>query len=169
MRCHCSRPSARALHKRNPRRTTHGSTRLRWKRAQSAAYLWIPPRCKHVRSVLIELQNMLERPIFEDLEIRATITASNMAIVWISPGAWPGKLDSPEQPSLKFSPPADAIEGVQHALIGLARESGYREIEFVPLLATGHSAASPFVWGMASMLPNRVFAAIPYKGYTVGL
>jgi len=139
------------------------------KGTERRAYLWIPPRCKHVRGVLIGLQNMLERPMFEDLEIRAAITASNMAIVWISPGAWPGKLDGPEQPSLKFSPPADAIEGVQHALIGLARESGYREIEFVPLLVTGHSAASPFVWGMASMLPNRVFAAIPYKGYTVGL
>jgi hypothetical protein len=132
------------------------------------AYLWIPPRCEHVRGVLIGLQNMLERSMFEDSEIRAAIAASNMAIVWISPGAWPGKLAIPEQPSLQFSPPADAIEGVQHALIALAHESGYSEIEFAPLLVTGHSAASPFVWGMASELPDRVFAAIPYKGYTIG-
>src|SRR5437899_1999999 len=139
------------------------------KGTERRAFLWIPPRCEHVRGVLIGLQNMLERPMFEDSEIRAAITASNMAIVWISPGTWPGKLPIPEQPSLKFSPPADAIEGVQHALIGLARESGYREIEFAPLLVTGHSAASPFVWGMASALPNRVFAVLPYKGYMVGL
>jgi hypothetical protein len=119
--------------------------------------------------VLIGLQNMLERPMFEDSEIRAAISASNMAIVWISPGAWPGKLVIPEQPSLRFSPPDDAIKGVQRALTKLAHESGYSEIETAPLLVTGHSAASPFVWGMASALPDRVFAAIPYKGYTVGL
>lgn len=107
--------------------------------------------------------------MFEDMDIRAAISASNMAIVWISPGAWPGKLDVPEQPSLKFSPPGDAIKGVQHALAELALESGYSEIETAPLLVAGHSAASPFVWGMASALPNRVFAALPYKGYTVGL
>src|SRR5437870_3154671 len=98
------------------------------KGTERRAYLWIPPRCEHVRGVLIGLQNMLERPMFEDSEIRVAIAASNMAIVWISPGAWPGKLATPEQPSLKFSPPADAIEGVQRALVELARESGYSEI-----------------------------------------
>jgi hypothetical protein len=139
------------------------------KGTERRAYLWIPPRCKHVRGVLIGLQNMLEWPMFEDLEIRAATTASNMAIVWISPGAWPGKLGIPEQPSLRFSPPADAIKGVQRALTKLAHESGYSEIETAPLLVTGHTAASPFVWGMASVLPNRVFAAVPYKGYKVGL
>jgi hypothetical protein len=139
------------------------------KGTERRAYLWIPPRGEHVRGVLIGIQNMLERPMFEDSEIRAAISASNMAIVWISPGAWPGKLAIPEQPSLRFSPSDDAINGVQRALTKLAHESGYSEIETAPLLVTGHSAASPFVWGMASALPDRVFAAIPYKGYTVGL
>ena len=138
------------------------------KGTERRAYLWIPPRSKHIRGVLIGLQNMLERAMFEDPEIRTALADSNLAIVWISPGAWPGKLATPEQPSLKFSPPSDAIEGVQRALTALAHESGYREIEFAPLLVTGHSAASPFVWGMASALSNRVFAAIPYKGYSVG-
>ena len=138
------------------------------KGTERRAYLWIPPHCKHVRGVLIGLQNMLERAMFEDPEIHTAVSDSNMAIVWISPREWPGKLATPEQPSLKFSPPRDAIEGVQRALTALALESGYSEIESAPLLVTGHSAASPFVWGMASALPNRVFAAIPYKGYSVG-
>src|SRR6266567_4474688 len=139
------------------------------KGTERRAYLWIPPHCKHVRGVLIGLQNMLERAMFEDPEIHTAVSDSNMAIVWISPREWPGKLATPEQPSLKFSPPRDAIEGVQRALTALAQESGYTEIETAPLLVTGHSAASPFVWGMATALPYRVFAAIPYKGYTVGL
>src|SRR5258708_20986021 len=138
------------------------------KGTERRAYLWIPSHCKHVRGVLIGLQNMLESAMFEDPEIRTAVSDSNMAIVWISPGAWPGKLAMPEQPSLKFSPPSDAIEGVQRALTALAIESGYSELESAPLLVTGHSAASPFVWGMASALPNRVFAAIPYEGYSVG-
>jgi len=133
------------------------------------AYLWIPPRCSHVRGVLFGLQNMLERPMFEDPLIRAAIAAEDMAIVWVSPGAWPGKLNPPEQPSLAFKPKDDAIAAVQRLLTALAHESGYAEIEFAPLLVTGHSAASPFVWGMAAAQPNRVFAALPYKGYTVGL
>src|SRR5260370_16185876 len=74
------------------------------KGTERRAYLWVPPRCKHVRGVLIGLQNMLERPMFEDAEIRAAISASNMAIVWISPGPWPRRLVVPEQPGLKFSP-----------------------------------------------------------------
>jgi hypothetical protein len=127
------------------------------------AYLWIPPACTHIRGVLIGLQNMLERPMFEDPTIRAAIADSNMAIVWISPGAWPGKLDPKAQPSLDFAPKDDAIAGVQRVLTALAQESGYREIEFAPVLVTGHSAAGPFVWGMASSLPDRVFAALPYK------
>ncbi|SNT35558.1 hypothetical protein SAMN05421770_10883 [Granulicella rosea] len=127
------------------------------------AYLWIPPACSHVRGVLFGLQNMLERPMLEDATIREAVADANMAIVWVSPGAWPGKLDVPEQPSLKFSPQADAIAGVQHVLTALAKESGYSELEFAPLLVTGHSAAGPFVWGMASALPDRVFAALPYK------
>jgi hypothetical protein len=117
----------------------------------------------YVRGVLVGLQNMLERPMFEDPIIRASVAKSNMAIVWISPGAWPGELERPAQPSLGFDPPKDAMEGLQHALHLLAKESGYAEVENAPLLVTGHSAAGPFAWGMAAALPDRVFAALPYK------
>ena len=138
------------------------------KNTERRAYLWIPPACRHVRGVMLGLQNMLERSMLEDSTIRGTLAETCMAIVWISPGAWPGKLDIPEQPSLKFEPQADAVAGVDFVLNALAKESGYVEIASAPLLVTGHSAASPFVWGLARALPNRVFAALPYKGYIVG-
>lgn len=127
------------------------------------AYLWIPPHCHHVRGVLVGLQNMLERPMFEDPTIRAAVADSDMPIVWISPGAWPGKLATPAQPSLAFTPEADAIAALQQVLTRLGEESGYTELEYAPLIVTGHSAAGPFVWGLAQALPNRVFAALPYK------
>jgi hypothetical protein len=127
------------------------------------AYLWIPPDCLYVRGVLVGLQNMLERSMFEDSTIRQAVAESNMAIVWISPGGSSGKPQPPIQPSLNFDPPKDAIQGLMGALKLLAKESGYAEVENAPLLVTGHSAAGPFVWGMAAELPDRVFAALPYK------
>jgi hypothetical protein len=132
------------------------------------AYLWIPPHCKHVRGVLIGMQNMLERPMFEDPTIRQALAAEDLAIVWVSPGAWPGNNTAAIEPTIAFNPKDAAIAGVQHVLAGLAQESGYSELENAPLLVTGHSAASPFAWGMAQSLPDRVFAALPFKGYPVG-
>ena len=130
------------------------------------AYLWIPPHCSKVRGVLFGLQNMLERPMFEDYEIRDAVASVDMAIVLVSPGSWPQK-DLERQPNLEFKDAAESIAGIQTVLSGLAKESGYTEIEFVPLLLTGHSAASPFVWGVTRAWPGRVFAFLPMKGYHV--
>jgi len=130
------------------------------------AYLWIPPHCSRVRGVLFGLQNMLERPMLEDTTVRNAVASVDMAIVLVSPGAWPQK-ELEQQPNLDFKDTNEAITGIQKVLTGLARESGYAEIQFAPLLLTGHSAASPFVWGVTRAWPERVFAFIPMKGYPV--
>ncbi len=59
------------------------------------------------------------------------------------------------------------------ALLGkLATESGFAELQYAPILLTGHSAASPFVWtrGLATTaaLTGRVFGILPYKGFFPG-
>jgi hypothetical protein len=130
------------------------------------AYLWIPEHCRHVRAVLFGLQNMLERPMFEDPQIRATAASLDMAIILVSPGAWPEK-SIHTQPSLDNRAANEAITGIQDVLTRLAMDSGYSEIEFAPLVLTGHSAASPFIWMVARAWPNRVFALLPFKGYPV--
>lgn len=130
------------------------------------AYLWIPPQCSRVRGILFGLQNMMERSIFEDSVIRNAIASAGMAIVLVSPGSWPQK-ELERQPNLEFKNPAEAIAGIQGVLKGLAAESGYSEIEYAPLLLLGHSAASPFVWGVTRAWPERVFALLPVKGYPV--
>jgi len=130
------------------------------------AYLWIPPNCSRVRGILFGLQNMMERPMFEDSVIRDAVASQNMAIVLVSPGSWPKK-ELERQPNLAFKDATDAITGIQNVLKALAAESGYSEIEYAPLLLAGHSAASPFVWGVTRAWPERVFALLPVKGYPV--
>lgn len=57
-------------------------------------------------------------------------------------------------------------------LKNLADESGYEELQYAPILLTGHSAASTFVWteGLVSTsaMSGRVFAIMPYKGFFPG-
>jgi len=131
------------------------------------AYLWIPPRCRRVRGVLFGLQNMLERDMFEDPAIRSALASADIAIVLISPGAWPDKSIG-RQPSLDYKDnPTEAVNGVKMVLAGLAKESGYSEIKYAPLLITGHSAASPFIWGLVHAWPERIVAFLPFKGYPV--
>jgi autotransporter-associated beta strand protein len=59
-----------------------------------------------------------------------------------------------------------------HVLKNLADESGYTELQFAPILLTGHSAASTFVWtrGLATTaaMSGRVFAILSYKGMYPG-
>ena len=50
------------------------------------AYLWIPPGCTLVRGLVTGLQNMLERPLFEDPVFRQACTDANLGIVWIAAG-----------------------------------------------------------------------------------
>ncbi len=125
------------------------------------AYLWIPDHCKHVRGVLIGIQNMQEEPFFEDPTIRRACAQCDLGIVWISPAD-----DTGSHLFMQFQP--GAAEAVQKALTDLAAESGYSEIEDAPLLAIGHSAATPFVWGMADAFTSRMFGLLPLKGWFLG-
>jgi hypothetical protein len=129
---------------------------------EQRAYLWIPPHAKRVRGLVVGLQNMLEKPMLQDPIIRKSVAKAGLAIVWISPGD-----EIPAHPalSLKFDPPQTAVAALHQALDDLARESGYSEIAWAPLLPVGHSAATPFVWGMPDADTGRVFADLPYKGW----
>jgi hypothetical protein len=133
------------------------------KTPERRAYLWIPEKCRHVRGVMFGLQNMKEQNMFEDPVIRQACTGCDLGIVWISPGT-----DQADALSLDFKTPVAGAQEVVKILDDLADDSGYVELKNAPILVVGHSAASPFVWGLGSQLPARVFAAIPYKGYFLG-
>ena len=50
------------------------------------AYLWVPPDARRLRGVVVGLQNMLEKPMFEDPTIRQACSDAQLGIVWIAPG-----------------------------------------------------------------------------------
>jgi len=104
--------------------------------------------------------------MFEDPTIRQAAAESGLGIVWISPGDDLGDKNSPYH---RFNPPQQVVQGVQQILANLARESGYNEIENVPVMATAHSASTPFVWGMDYYFDaSRIIAIFPYKGWFTG-
>ena len=126
------------------------------------AYLWISPKCRRIRGLLVGLQNMLEAPAFADPIIRKACEQSGLGIVWIAPGST-SVHDSGLSLGNQFGPPAKAGAVLQGALDRLAKVSGYSEIRYAPLLIFGHSAAAPFVYGMAAWNPGRIIALIPDK------
>jgi hypothetical protein len=132
------------------------------------AYLWVPPKCKHVRGVVVGLQNMLEKLMFQNGDFRDACAAADVAIVYIAPGSV--AIDKTKEPalSLGFNDPKAAIAQLDQLLNDFAEVSGYTEISRAPLIPVGHSAATPFVWGMAYYDTDRCIACIPYKGWFSG-
>ncbi|MBW8780594.1 MAG: hypothetical protein JF599_01715 [Verrucomicrobia bacterium] len=131
------------------------------------AYLWIPEKCQRVRGVILGVQNMLEQLIFEDPAVRQAATDAGLAIVWITPA---DDADTKDSPFHRFNPGKDVVAEIEQILTNLATESGYAEIQGAPLLITAHSAATPFVYGMAAALGSeRVVAIFPCRGWTMGV
>ena len=126
------------------------------------AYLWVPPDCRHIRGLLVGLQNMLEKPMFQDPEIRRACADSGLGIVWIAP------LTENNQEKLRNNFGPEAWPTLQQMLADLAKESGYSEITTAPLLPVAHSAATPFVWGMDNLGAAHIIAILPYKGWFTG-
>src|SRR5438105_4605879 len=94
------------------------------------AYLWIPPDCKYVRGVIISLSNLLERRWLEDPLIRKTAVKEGLGIIWVGGG---------KNSTLTADIKPGAEEALQKMLKDLSDESGYKEIEFAPIIAMGHS------------------------------
>jgi hypothetical protein len=133
------------------------------------AYLWIPPGCQHVRGLVVGLNNMQEEHLFMNDDFRKNLADLNMGIVWIFPGFAITSKEAPNQPPLSGAWPngEQGQKDLQQVLTDLAKESGYAEVENAPFLPIAHSAASPFVWRVSDWT-DRVFAAIPLKGFYVG-
>jgi hypothetical protein len=131
------------------------------------AYLWIPPGCRQVRGLILGLNNMQEEYLFMNDAFRKNLADLDLGIVWIFPGF--AIAAGNDQPPLSGPWPngEQGQKDIVKVLSDLAKESGYPEIQYAPLLPIAHSAASPFVWGI-SRWSDRVFAGIPLKGYYAG-
>lgn len=117
------------------------------------AFLWIPQDCQRVRAVIVGQHNMLEEGILEHPTMRRALTELGMAAVWVSPA-----LDG----NFRFD--RGAGEHFEEMMAALARESGYSELEFAPIVPIGHSAMASYPYHFAAWKPGRTLAAISCKG-----
>ena len=81
-----------------------------------------------------------------------------------------GKTPTPEQAqaqatvkTMKLELARQAEEELNNMLKGLAKESGYEEVERAPLLIIGHSMTGLITWGMPYWIPERMWGAVPMK------
>ena len=117
------------------------------------AYLWIPPKCKHIRAMVVAQHNLLEESILIDPQFRATLAKLGIAEVWIMPNI-----------SYPFDFTQGAGEKFNDTLKALAAESGYQELATAPVVPMGHSAAASYPWNFAAWAPERTLAVLSIHG-----
>lgn len=123
------------------------------------AYLWVPPKCKQVRGVIIASANLLERRWLEDPIIRETASKEGLGIIWIGPVPKSQRINNVFTADMK----GGAGKLLEKMLKDFAIESGYKELEYAPIISTGHSANGQFAWEVPNWDADRTIAAIPIK------
>lgn len=117
------------------------------------AFLWIPENCKKVKAVVIGQHNMQEEGIMEHPIFRKVMREQGVAEIWITPG-----IDS------SFDPERDGKIFFNEILKALGEISGYKELEFAPVIPIGHSAYATYPWNFAAWFPKRTLAVLSIHG-----
>jgi len=117
------------------------------------AFLWMPENCKKVRAVVIGQHNMQEEGILEHPAFRKALREAGIAEIWITPGLDP-----------LFNPEKDSKIFFEEILEALAKQSGYTELAFAPVIPIGHSAYATYPWTFAAWHPDRTLAVISVHG-----
>lgn len=119
----------------------------------SRAFLWIPPDCRQVRAVVFSQHNMIEEGILQRPQFRETMKKLGFGEVFVAPN---------------FDFPFDFNHGMgekfEAMMKALAKESGYTELEFVPVVPMGHSASASLPWNFAAWNPGRTLAVLSVHG-----
>ncbi len=119
----------------------------------ATAYLWIPQSCKRVRGVVISQNNMEEEMILENPKFRAAMAQLDFAEVWVSP-AFNGR----------FLFDQGAGDVFNSFMSDLAKDSGYSELNYVPVAPMGHSAQASWPYYFAAWNPGRTLCALSVSG-----
>ena len=122
------------------------------------AFLWAPPKCEHLRGMIIAAANVIERRFCDDPIVREEAARDGLAIVFFNNDGRKGLYDSPD-----FMTYIDTILGQ------LADKSGYDELRTAPWIPFGHSGNSGFCQAMAQWNPGRTLANIVVKGKIPGV
>jgi len=122
-------------------------------RKPARAFLWIPENCKQLRGVVVGQHNMEEEPILQSPQFRQTLSELGFAEIWVSPAF-----------DLFFRFDRGAEGKFNEMMKRLAAVSGYNELEFVPVVPLGHSAAASYPWNFGALKPERTLAVISVSG-----
>ncbi len=117
------------------------------------AYMWMPPKCRHVRAVVVAQHNLLEESILLNPRFRRTLEKLDMAEVWIMPNI-----------DYVFDFHKGAGDAFDDVMKSLAAVSGYGELATAPIVPMGHSAAASYPWNFAAWAPSRTFAMLSVHG-----
>lgn len=123
------------------------------KKGEPRAYLWIPPACSSLSGLVLAQHNMEEISILESEEFRKAMADIDFGIIWINPMF-----------DVSFNFTKGAGEQLNKALTDLAEKSGYNEIDTIPYLAIGHSAAASWPYYLAAWNPDRTICCISVSG-----
>lgn len=127
-----------------------GSTNLK---GPTRAYLWISPDCVKLKGLILAQHNMEEISILESEGFRKAMAEIQFGIVWYNPMF-----------SFTFNFKEGAGEMLNQSLEALAKKSGYSEINKIPYLAIGHSAAASWPYYLAAWNPDKTICAISVSG-----
>ena len=117
------------------------------------AYLWIPESCRDVRFVVLAQQNMTEEMIFKSPIFQQRMRELGEALVWVAPWF-----------SQNWDPTTGCQQTFEEMMVGLAGQSGHKELESIPVVPLGHSAQATFPWNFAAWNPDRTLCIISFHG-----
>jgi len=131
----------------------------------STAFLYIPPRTKHLRGVVVGQYNMLERPIMEHPKFREYMQKLDYGEIWIAPSPFSGKQFNGQFDYLD----PEHTQAIDRMFKDLATVSGYNELANIPFVGLGHSAMAGFGYQLAAWKPERAIAGISFDGSAPGV
>ena len=117
------------------------------------AYLWIPENCLQVKAVVFAQQNMTEEMIFKMPVFQKRMQELGVALIWVAPWF-----------TQNWNPTTGCQQTFEEMMVGLAGQSGHKELEHVPVIPLGHSAQATFPWNFAAWNPERTLCIISFHG-----
>ena len=117
------------------------------------AFLWIPEKCEHVNFAVLAQQNMTEEALLRSPRFRKKMTELGGSLIWVAPWF-----------SQNWSPMTGCQQTFEEMMVGLAGQSGHKEMTTVPIVPFGHSAQATFPWNFAAWNSDRTLCIISFHG-----
>ena len=131
-------------------------------RANSGAYLWIPPATPQIRAVMVGIQNGLPIVILQNPAIRAVCRKYGIAQILLTPnGSEIGPVMLKDLAYDITDPARTAI--YDRYLQTLADVCGHPELISAPIVPLAHSAYCSFPFEAAMRKPEQCLASLPIK------